>query len=131
MTIDELHRTIAKALEPEPQWEEFDFDSHEVEWRDSKLGFWQCLCVGNGVVAEPKPVNFSESENASARLLDAMAAKYYERSEGDGISDFFHWLSVYSDGILPDEFPHNRPDRKTAVILIAKHVFDIEGEFEL
>lgn len=108
MTRDELHRAIAEALEPNPS----QMNSDDVKW-------WGIFYRAGKNAPSFYPLNFSTSDSAAARLLDAMPYITLSRRNSE-------WW-CYGDG---------KPigvgkDRKTAVLLAAKAWLNIEGELEL
>lgn len=112
ITREQLHKVVAERLEPKPQMPRgidgvIDFDSN------SPLGFW-CWGIGMEII----PVNFSDDEAASGMLLDAMPTPtlWHDANE--------RWY------VTSSKFEAMHADRKTAVLLAAKAMLQIEGEFD-
>ncbi len=119
MTINDAMKALAEKLEPNPK-------AKEKLYTVSRLGFWDW----NWAAAIPfwLPVDFLHSEDASARLLDAML------EENTGV-DIQHWsdtsyntikrgqpFCVTLDACIGSnrvEFEGRAADRKTAVFLAA------------
>lgn len=115
MTKAEACRKIADKLEPEPtQWAGRLLDGPHYR-------FWhKQYSTANG--NEWIPVNFFESEAASARLLEAMTEVGLHRNKEDGswsAGEVWNHCGWAANHIA---------DRKTAIVLAAMKWLNIEGE---
>lgn len=110
ITREQLHGAIAERLEPNPEMPR-DLDG-TIEFDSlSPLGLW---CWGSGI--RLCPVNFSKSEDASARLLDAM-----RKGDSTGMRTS-HFRGLLTRLLFTND------DRKTVALLAAKEWLEIEGE---
>lgn len=97
-------RAISEALEAIPV-EPCGFDTEL-----SALGFWEWkLSPGCAIKSDWQPLNYFTSEDASARLLEAMPSPSLSKMVG-------YWDCVHH-GANEDESFH--ADRKTAIVLAA------------
>lgn len=113
-------RELAENLEPLPTLtDEFNkaghfshvSDSNKEGWALSPLGFWEWWWDG-----DPQPVHFFESEDAAARLLEAMPNPYLHR-----ITIWFCGADTHKH-----ESPVSHEDRRTAIVLAACKWLGIE-----
>lgn len=118
ITRKELHRRIAQRLETS-----HPFNTNKVpDGSLSKLGFWKLALIGPDLQCGMIPVNFSVSEDASARLLDAMREAAF-----NGDVKAADALALYGSA---DIFSAPQKDRKAWLLKRAQHWLGIEGELE-
>lgn len=116
MTQNELHLAISKNLLAASQSED---DRHHGEVPCCLLPYStgaydkNCHCICHS--------DYSTSEDASARLLDAMLSAG-AAIEFQGMGVILMWRGIST--VLAS------PDRKTAVLLAAQRWLEIEGELE-
>lgn len=119
MLKSDICRALSEALEPMPA---------PLAYRDlrlvSPLGFWEWSQTGDGW----QPVNYFTSEDASARLLEAMPEALLQRGMFHGNNQTV-WFCTASEVVVreayecdeetyPDGYAHHA-DRKTAIALAA------------
>ena len=118
MTKQELCRAIAEKLEPclpDIDWTVFPRPEKMI----SGKGFWKYVAY----LEQAQPIDFFTSEDASARLLEAMPKGLVGR-DVDG------WKSSYAGFLCVDHEIFTHPDRKTAIVLAAKAWLEIPGELD-
>lgn len=104
MRKSEICRLLSEKLEP-------NFTTVD----GSYPRFWVSSCKGW------QPADYFESEDASAKLLEAMPEVDLEHYQSGGLNE---WGVLYSQA--PDHTLH--ADRKTAIVLAACKWLGIEGE---
>lgn len=119
----ELHRLVSERLEPLETCEGIDLPSAY-----SPLGYWKRtnVCRVGRWIFEWEAVDFSHSEDASAKLLESMPLGGVTSGRIDGMK---FWSAIADCG-GPASNGLIHPDRKTAVLLAAKKMLGIEGELE-
>lgn len=125
ITREQLHRAVAAHFEPNPDALGGSFEYPQC----SPLGYW-CRSVLHDYVTQQtiygdwQPVNFSTSEDAAARLLDAMPMPYlWRRKDSNG----WDCGATPPTGSRKDGYSS---DRKLSILLAAKSWLGIEGELE-
>lgn len=123
MRKSEICRLLSEKLEPRPF---FDMPPYpeEGELLTSNDGFWTIV---NDGIAPKVAVDYFESEDASAKLLEAMPEPelWLESRKDEKFRLWACWADL--DGKPEDAYAHHA-DRKTAIVLAAMGWLGIEGE---
>lgn len=125
MTKQDICRAISFNLEPKPVHKpthRINGVAVDIQGQRSKLGFWE-YSYGEGWI----PVDYLESEDASAKLLESMPEPelWLESRKDEKFRLWACWADL--DGKPEDAYAHHA-DRKTAIVLAAMGWLGIEGE---